>query len=173
MVFVGHSCTGVALALLAVPGNARRKRVLVTCGVFAVLANAPDVPIPGWGHDVYEVSHSFFCNLAWMLPLVVFFLVSKKWMEWVGGIRVVVLGMIACLGHMVLYAMYNHGLGLYVWWPLGYGKLVLPLPWLEKLQNPPEFWHTVRILGVELLTFGPLVWLAWSWGRSWRQELTG
>ena len=168
MVLVGHCCTGVALALLSMPGNAGKKRVLVTCGVFAVLANAPDIPLPGWGHDIYEVSHSFFCNFVWMLPLLLAFRVNGKWREWVGGWRVVLTGIVVVFGHLVLDAMYNHGLGLVVWWPVSYERIVLPVPWLDPLRQPPEFWHTLGVLGVEFLTFGPLVGLAywWRWGRS-------
>ena len=44
------------------------------------------------------------------------------------GSRVLVAWSLAWLSHMVLDAMYNHGLGIGVFWPFSDAHLVLPLP---------------------------------------------
>jgi hypothetical protein len=67
--------------------------------------------------------------------------------------------------------MYNHAEGLAMFWPVSWDRLALPVPWLETLREPlPHFdAHAARVMGIELLTFGPVLAAAvlgrWAWRR--------
>ena len=118
---MGHGLTGAALGLLATPAGAGRGRLLATLVAFAALANIPDLPLPGWGHSRYDISHSVFVNLPLALVLAL-----ALW-RWRGlRLRVTLLGAAAWCSHLLLDSMYNHGKGVAIFWPLSAGRLALP-----------------------------------------------
>ena len=55
---------GLTIGVAAVPRDFNRRQTVVILAAFVALANAPDWPLPGWGHDRYDVSHSIFVTLA-------------------------------------------------------------------------------------------------------------
>lgn len=150
---MGHGLTGAALGLLAIPAGAGRGRALATLVAFAALANLPDLPLPYWGHNRYDVSHSVFVNLALALVLAL-----ALW-RWRGARpRVVLLGAAAWCSHLLLDALYNHGKGVAIFWPVSAHRLALPLPWFSTAHGPlwrPDL-HLLRVMAVELLFYGAL-----------------
>ena len=70
----------------------------------------------------------------------------------VGG-KVIVLWSLAWMSHMVLDAIYNHGLGIGVFWPFSDAHLVLPLPWFETLTWPPFTEHNRRVFAIEFSVY--------------------
>lgn len=132
---------------------------------FVVLANLPDAPLPGWGHDRYLVSHSLFVNGAIIAVLMLGLSVWHVARDRIGGLQVMVGSAMAWLSHMLLDSFYNHGRGIAIFWPFGLGRLALPIPWFSTLGGfPPSLdAHTVYVCVVELLCYGPLLVLAMYW----------
>ena len=92
MTSVGHCLTGLSFASLIVPRSWERREKAVAFAAFAFVANAPDLPLPLWGHYNYRVSHSLFVNLALVL-LVAGLLIGSRarrsepaW-RWVGILK--------------------------------------------------------------------------------------
>lgn len=170
MTFVGHSLAGASLAVLVVPSAWRNRQQAALVAGFVVLANLPDLPVPYWGHDRYEVSHSLFVTLGLLgvgyLGLLLPVCRRLRTAPWVWGG-----GGLAWLSHLLLDTFYNHGKGLAVFWPFGTARVSLALPWFETLGQP--LWqidaHLVRVLGIELLAYGLVFAVAlasrWSWQR--------
>jgi len=68
--------------------TARQK--LATIGVFLFLANVPDLPFPGWGHDRYDISVTVFFTTAVLAGVVAAaFLCVKGLKQWAGGARMI------------------------------------------------------------------------------------
>jgi hypothetical protein len=155
---VGHSLTGVSLGLLVMPrGLHPRTRALYLFG-FALLANIPDLRLPGWGHDRYEISHSLFVNLALLLALLLPLMIRPGFRARLGGLRAILAGAGAWLSHLVLDSFYDHGKGVAILWPLSAARLNLSLPWFSSLRGT---WgwdgHTARVVAIELVFYGALV----------------
>ena len=59
---------GLSLAAFAVPVNGRASilnwRSFGIACAFVALANLPDWPLPNWGHDRHDISHSIFVNVG-------------------------------------------------------------------------------------------------------------
>lgn len=155
MTLVGHGLTGAALGLLATPRDAGWPRTLAMLVIFAALGNTPDLPLPGWGHNLYEVSHSLPVTLA-----LVALLGAALW-SWpatrrrLGG-RTLLLGAAAWCSHLLLDSFYNHGKGVAIFWPLSRASLNLALPWFSTVRKPlwqPEL-HTFKVMAVELAFYG-------------------
>jgi hypothetical protein len=70
---------------------------------------------------------------------------------------VLVLWSLTWLSHMVLDSMYNHGLGIGVFWPFSDAHLVLPVPWFETLSWPPVTEHNRNVFATELAFYGTLL----------------
>ncbi len=72
MTTIGHSLTGLSLAVLTLPHGQSRRWYLLTTVLFVVFANLSDFPLPGWGHYSYHVSHSVFVTalLASLMSLL-------------------------------------------------------------------------------------------------------
>lgn len=156
---VAHSLVGLALGNLAARSSPKRAWFLVA-GV--ALANLPDWPLPGWGHDAYHVSHSLAVNLA---IVAVAGLIARRWLDARS------LAALACawLSHLLLDSLYNHGKGVQIGWPLMDFRLNLPIPWLQTLEvERPLSWRNLSVALLELATFAPLALLGW-WTTKERQ----
>ena len=162
MTFVGHSLTGAAFAMLAMPRHSSRKSkaVIVTC--YLLVANLPDYQLPFWGHERYHISHSVFVNLLLILPLALVLCLWPRARQRTGGVRVIALGAVAWLSHLVLDSFYNHGLGIAIFWPVSSARLALPMPWFSTLRQPLPHVdaHALRVYAIELAFYGGIFVLA-------------
>jgi hypothetical protein len=168
MTTVGHSLLGAAIGTACMPEALKKPwaQAAFLAG-FMVLANLPDIPVPGWGHDRYDVSHSIPIAVLAITAIAVAIRLSPLGRRWVGSVPVLLGGAAAWLSHMLLDSFYNHRMGLRVWWPLSDARLALPIPWLGHLWGPGLSGdHFLVVLG-EVATFLPLVLLAIVW-RRWR-----
>jgi hypothetical protein len=123
MTQIAHTFAGVALCVLSLPSPVSKTRCLVQLGLFAVLANIPDIPLPCWGHARYVISHSIFVNLI----LCLLILSATVWFG-LASWRTVCLGMAAWFSHLLLDAFYSHGQGVGIFWPFSTATLALPIP---------------------------------------------
>ena len=159
MTAVGHSIVGATMAVWVLQSGASAKRKAITLAMFAFLANLPDLPFPGWGHDDYLRSHSFLVVGVLMGVLALALYLLRVVRTFIGSGWVLVAAVAAALSHIVLDATYNHGLGLGVLWPLSEARLALPIPFLETVREPfPAFTrHTARVMGIEALFYGAIL----------------
>jgi len=141
---------------VALAAPLRWPAIAATAAVFAILANVPDIPIRGWGHDQYLVSHSLFVSLALIVPLTALLAGVKRTRECLGGTSVIVLGGVAWLSHLLLDCFY--GGGLVMFWPFFPEPVDLSLPWFSVLP-PEQLWTPIafRVWGIEALFFGGLL----------------
>jgi membrane-bound metal-dependent hydrolase YbcI (DUF457 family) len=148
----------------------RAKAVFLTSFVF--LANVPDFPIRGWGHDRYLFSHSLFVNLAIIALIVIVLSLWKTTKEVIGGKRIIVGGIITWLSHLLLDSFYNHGKGIAIYWPFWNGRLAFPMPWFSPLQSiPPPFnSHTVKECLIEFLFYLPLALISIYWRQMTKRQ---
>ena len=171
MTIVGHSLTGLSLAAIALPRGKSLLWYLVIGHFFILFANMPDLPLPGWGHRNYQISHSLFVTalLASLLPLL---LLLPRFHSTVGS-RIVLAWALTWFGHMLLDLMYSHGAGIGIFWPFSNAHLALPLPWFETLRWPPITEHNKNVFQTEMLAFGSLLALCLGlrWLRSRRSAL--
>jgi hypothetical protein len=156
MTFVGHSLVGLGFAAAASPKEGR-KHAVSTAVLFVLFANFPDFAfriIP------YYESH----NLITVLVILTF---ATLWFwrirrrgcaaEW----KLVLLGNLAVLSHLLLDTFYNHGKGLILFWPFSDVRTAFPIPWLAVMQAPffPINEGHVRIWLLEFVTFAPFLFL--------------
>lgn len=158
MTSIGHSLTGLALGFTCLPSGVSRQYKVAHLVFFALLANVPDLPLPGWGHDRYDISHSIFSNAALIILCLVVGALTPRARSFIAGWSVALLGTAAWLSHLLLDSFYNHGRGIAVLWPLSDGRLVLTLPWFSTLHG---WWaldsHTARVAAIELGFYGALL----------------
>jgi membrane-bound metal-dependent hydrolase YbcI (DUF457 family) len=158
---IGHTLTGLAIGYLAIPRDTPRKQKAVLLGAFALVASAPDLPLPYWGHSDYRISHSLF-TAAIGVTILNFIL----WFRFRGRRPVtwgVMIGLaFAWYSHILLDTFYNHGWGLPVLWPFSDARLALPIPWLS-IGNKNDIFsiHNVKVAVLEILTFGPFLVMAY------------
>jgi len=110
---VGHTLTGLSLAVLTLPPEQSRRWYVLTGLCFVFFANIPDIPLPGWGHDFYRASHSVFVTLL-LTSLLAPLLLWPTFRVLVGG-RVIIAWSVTWLSHMVLDSMYGHGRGIAIY----------------------------------------------------------
>ncbi|HCN75957.1 MAG TPA: hypothetical protein DIT13_02035 [Verrucomicrobiales bacterium] len=156
---VGHSITGLALAALALPGKAPRR--WLGGAAFIAIANLPDWPLPGWGHDRYEISHSLFVNLA-LITTGALVWRSIPALRQALTARLILLAACAWLSHLLLDSFYNHGKGLGIGWPLLEYRLNLPVPFFRIVDTSLALWNprNLSVFAIELLAYSPLLALA-------------
>jgi len=133
--------------------------MVIGFAVFAMLADIPDFPLPGWGHYEYRVSHSIFVN-GGLIAIVLLGLAAARMGKGLRiSKRVVAGGVVAWLSHFLLDSMYNHGHGIAIYWPLAPGSLVLPVPWFSTLEHspPPLNAHTLCVFAIELVCYSLLL----------------
>lgn len=160
MTTIGHSLLGLSIAAVAVPSSVPRRQFFLLAALAVLFANLPDLPLPGWGHRAYAVSHSFVVTLVlagllfaivrlWRNDLIVF-----RGLPWMLTL--------AWLSHMVLDSTYSHGNGLAVLWPVSSAHLALPVPWFDTLSLPVRSEHNRDVIRTELAVYGALAVLACS-----------
>ncbi|MBT3201808.1 MAG: metal-dependent hydrolase [Phycisphaerales bacterium] len=159
MTYIGHTLTGLAIGAAVLPGGLSRRRMLLGMAVFALLADVPDFPLRGWGHDRYDISHSIFVNGGIIAVVLLGLWILGKWKGLRVPLGVRVGGVCAWFSHMLLDSMYNHGLGIRIYWPVSSESLVLPVPWFSTLEYspPPMNAHTARVFAIELACYLPLL----------------
>lgn len=154
---IGHSLVGASIgALVPMEKPSLRGRVVVMLAV-AFCANLPDLPLPGWGHDAYHVSHSVFVGML-IVVCVTFVLRSLPFLRnSVGTWPLILAGSVAMFSHYLLDSFYNHGKGIAIFWPVSDVRLTLPIPWFSTMQpNPLLSRHNFVVWGIELVCFGLL-----------------
>jgi membrane-bound metal-dependent hydrolase YbcI (DUF457 family) len=158
---IGHTLTGLAIGYLAIPRDAPRKQRAVLLGAFALAASVPDLPLPYWGHSRVEISHGVVSATVGIVVLW-----SVLW-TWFRGQRPVTVGVMIGLGlawysHILLDSFYNHAWGVPYLWPISDARLRLPISWLSPGNRADIFsMHNVKVAVYEILTFGPLLVLAY------------
>jgi len=164
---VGHSLTGLSLAVLTLPaGKSRRWYVLMSI-VFVGFANLSDFPLPGWGHICYHVSHSVFVTvlLASLLALLLLWPTFHARVS----VKLMAAWCIAWLSHLPLDSMYAHGQGIAIFWPFSNAHLAMPVSWFETLRLPAKSAHNVRVFAIETMVFGSVLLscagLRWAWSQ--------
>lgn len=151
---VGHSLTGLALAVLGAPLDMSLRRKAMFAAAFIVLPNLPDAPLPGWGHADYAVSHSLLVNAAMAVVVVrVIAAFPRAWKE-IGSLRGALCGALAWQSHFLLDSFYNHGKGVAIYWPVSRARLNFSLPWFCTLPGWALDWTTARIVLIEALFYG-------------------
>ncbi|HSO19003.1 MAG TPA: metal-dependent hydrolase, partial [Desulfosarcina sp.] len=150
MTFIGHSRVGAALAQATLPAETNWKQWLLTVNVYVLLAFLPDLPLPGWGHSAYFLSHSLLVNLGLMVPLTLAAACLRSKIPFL-TVPLVAGAALAWLSHFPLDALYNHGHGVAIYWPFSEAALNLPLPWFETLdmREPLTALHNRRVFLVE------------------------
>lgn len=159
MTQVGHTLTGLALGIASLPSSPSKTRWALQLGIFVVLANIPDIPLPYWGHGRYDVSHSIFVNL--LLSMLALFAFGRFWGN-IGG-RALGFGIVAWFSHLLLDTFYNHGLGVGIFWPFSTATLAFPIPWFSVVKPvwPPT--TQVILTGLaEFVSYAPLVLISLS-----------
>ena len=160
---VGHSLTGLAIGISAVPSVFSTKKKILHVLCFIGLANIPDFPIPSWGHDLYWFSHSFFVNFVLFLIIGILIRnIVQKIYPAVPVWRIFLFGWIAWFSHLLLDSFYNHGLGVMIWWPFSEQSLCLPIPWFSVLNASilPITKESLRIWSIEFISYSPFVLIA-------------
>lgn len=167
MTLVGHCLAGLTIGTLAIPRKISWSRKVRYSLALVLAANLPDMPLPCWGHDRYDISHSLLTTLAGVMCLGAIWRASRPH-TWPQERMAFVLFACAWLSHLFLDTMYNHGQGLALFWPISNGRVALPIPWFETLKTP--FYqlnpHSLRVYGLELLSYG-LVLLILFTCRQW------
>jgi membrane-bound metal-dependent hydrolase YbcI (DUF457 family) len=151
MTTIGHSLTGLSLALATAPPSGQGKRFVLVIAAYVVFANVPDFPVPGWGHHSYYLSHSIFVPLILAALLARYFARTGLPASLTPGL---VAGLVvAWLSHLLLDSMYGHGYGLPMFWPVSGASLALPIDRFETLQLPMLSEHNRQVLVEELKVF--------------------
>lgn len=161
--------TGMAIGAAVLPVGMSRRRKAIAYVVFATLAFIPDFSIPGWGHYRYRISHSIFVNGA-MIAVALLGLCLLRKLKGIGpSRRLLVAGTAAWCSHMLLDSMYNHGLGIRIYWPFSSASLVLTVPWFSTLEYspPPMNMHTLRVFAIELAFYLPVLALVLAGRHVW------
>jgi membrane-bound metal-dependent hydrolase YbcI (DUF457 family) len=157
---IGHTLTGLAIGYLVVPRDTPPKQKAITLGVFAILASAPDLPFPYWGHNDYRISHSLVMTTLGIVLIGGFFAIKYRGRPPFTP-TMLIAGAIAWYSHILLDTMYNHAIGLEVGWPLFDYRLRLPVSWQSPGNKHAIFsMHNVKVAVYEILTFGPLLMLS-------------
>lgn len=167
---IGHTLTGLAIGYLAVPRDTPPKQKAITLGVFALLASAPDLPFPYWGHNDYRISHSLIMTTLGILLIGGFFAFKYRGRPPFTP-TMLIAGAIAWYSHIFLDTLYNHAIGLEVGWPLFDYRMSWPVPWLSPGNKLDVFsMHNVKVALFEFLTFGPLLMFAVFWRTMTRRS---
>ncbi len=168
MTTVGHSLTGLSIAMLTLPRGQSRRWFAMAAIHCVAFANVSDFPLPGWGHNAYHVSHSIFVTalLASLMALLLFWPTFHAKV----GINVIAAWSIAWLSHLPLDSMYAHGQGIAIFWPFSNAHLAMPVPWFETVTLPARSVDNLRVFGIETLVFGAGLSVSILLRRSWYRK---
>lgn len=168
MTTIGHSLTGLSVAVLTLPQAQSRRWYALVAILCVTLANVSDFPFSGWGHNAYHVSHSIFVT-ALLASLMALLLLWPRFNARY-GVMVIVAWSIAWLSHLPLDSMYSHGLGIAIFWPFSDAHLAMPVSWFETISLPARSEQNLRVFAIEALVFGAVlvacVSLRWAWLRK-------
>lgn len=155
MTTVGHSLTGLSIAVLTLPRGRSLAWYLLIGQFYLLFTNLPDFPIPGWGHNAYHISHSLFVTL--LLTSTLFLLLLwpriREQVQW----PVFAAWSITWLSHMPLDSLYNHGRGIGIFWPFSDAHLAMPIPWFQTITLPPFTRSNLQVFAVEAVFYGVLL----------------
>ena len=152
MTTIGHSLSGLSIAVLTLPRGRSLLWYVVAGHLFVFFANIPDLPFPGWGHDAYQISHSIF--LAALLVSFVGLLRLIPEVSTRVSATMFLAFSAAWLTHMPLDSIYSHGHGIGIFWPFSEAHLAMPIPWFDTLTWPPKTAHNLRIFQIETVVYG-------------------
>lgn len=151
--------TGLAIGCAVCPnGFSRRARALVLA-TFAVLANAPDAPLPSWGHSRYDLSHSLLVTSVLTGGAAAALLAVRRWtsglpLALIGG------GAVAWYSHLLLDTFYNHGKGVALFWPVSDARVALPIPFFATMKPATLISaHNATVFAIEAAAYGALLLL--------------
>lgn len=153
------------------PASRSRKFQVGLAVSFIALANLPDWPIPYWGHDRYDISHSIFVNVA-LIGLVLFVLRLTPSSKHHTTLLCVLLGAGAWLSHLLLDSFYNHDRGVAIYWPFSNGRLNFSMPWFNTLDLSQSVVsrHNLSIYGIELAAYLPILIIGLAIGKMIRRQ---
>ena len=165
---VGHSLVGLAFAALALPRNSNWKWRLGLPIVFVAIANLPDWPLPGWGHQRYNISHSVFVNIGLIGLILTLHQLKPKI-----SFRCLLLGAGAWLSHLLLDSFYNHGQGIAIYWPVSKSSLNFSMPWFNTLDVSQSVFarHNLSVFAIEFVAYLPVLIIALAIGTLIRRKL--
>ena len=154
---VGHSLMGLAIGCAVTPRAFSRTATCVTLATFVLLANGPDWPLPGWGHDRYDISHSLFVTAALVTALIAaaaWALRGTPWFSW----GLLFGGAVAWFSHLLLDTLYDGRKGLAMFWPLSNARVSLPVSFFHTMKLSP-LWsgHNARVFAAEGLVYGSIL----------------
>lgn len=157
---IGHTLTGLAIGYAAIPRDVPTRQKVYCLAVFALLASLPDLPLPFWGGNRFDISHSIVTCTAGVV-VVGSLLLWKFKGRFPFTPTMILAGALCWYSHLVLDAMYSWGLGMPIAWPFGTVRLNLAVPWLHLSDKVNVFsMHNVWVGIYEILTFGPLLLVA-------------
>jgi len=167
MTTFGHSLTGLAALIIIIPPWIGWWRRLAWIVIFIALASIPDWPLPGWGHQNLDVSHSLWVNLG--LCFVVACILKKTFPDRYGKTSILLAFGFTWLSHILLDTLYGNLPGVSIFWPFNDTLVSLPIPWLKTPPHvPPPFdAEVVWILFAELMTFAPLILIGYLFRDVW------
>lgn len=163
---VGHSLMGLAIGCAVMPRGFTRRQATITLAALVALANAPDWPLPGWGHDRYDVSHSIFVTIAGVaIAAIVATVLLRRtpYFRW----RLIVGGAVAWLSHLLLDTLYDGRKGLAMFWPVSDSRVSLPIPCFRTMQlSPLVSAHNASVFAIEAIVYGSILGIV-LFGRQW------
>ena len=163
---VGHSLMGLAIGCAVVPRDFNRRQTALTLMTFVALANTPDWPLPGWGHDRYDVSHSIFVTIAIVViaaGVTTVWLRRTPYFRW----RLIAGGAVAWLSHLLLDTLYDGRKGLAMFWPVSDARVSLPIPCFRTMQlSPLVSAHNASVFAIEAIVYGSILGIV-LFGRQW------
>lgn len=154
---VGHTLTGLALGYAFLPSDISKSRRASWLACSAIFANAPDLPLPFWGHDRYDISHSIFTTaIAVSLCVLLAWLVSAPNRK--VDKKLILVCTVAWFSHLLLDTFYNHGQGLAVFWPISERRIALPIQWFSTMRVEHLIsMHNLKVFAIEGGVYGVLL----------------
>jgi membrane-bound metal-dependent hydrolase YbcI (DUF457 family) len=157
---VGHSLTGLAIGLVVCPKNFSVRERIATLSAFVLLANAPDLPFPNWGHTRYDISHSLLVTTAAIIVAIAL-LVALPQTRRIATPRLLLGGALAWYSHLLLDTFYAHGKGLPMFWPVSGARIALPIPLFATMKLSPLLSrHNFEVFAIEAAAYGAVLVLA-------------
>lgn len=152
MTTVGHTLTGLSIAVLTLPRGKTLGWYLLVGQFYLMFASIPDFPIPGWGHNRYHVSHSLFVTLG-LSSLLGLLLLWPRIREELQP-RILLAWSVTWLSHLPLDSLYNHGRGIGIYWPFSDAHLAMPVAWFSTISLPPFQSANLHVFATEALVYG-------------------